>query len=149
MINVIPNENRRVVVYQGQVATNVRPGQPGDRALIINGTRVPHDEFDAWYIERMLFDWHGQPFGLERYRDGRVYGTYSGTNGFWARDNNLEGNQYEGWRLNVPESEIENLRVEKIDILERERYRLTFKDDPPEDLFTYVRPATDQEWVKE
>jgi hypothetical protein len=66
-----------------------------------------------------------------------------------ARDNNLEGNHYEGWRLNVPESEIENLRVEKIDILERERYRLTFKDDPPEDLFTYVRAATDQEWVKE
>jgi hypothetical protein len=149
LINVIPNENRRVVVYQGQVATNITPGEPGDRAMIINGTRVPDEELDAWYVERMLFDWRGQPFHLWRYRDGRVYGTFLGNDLTWPRDKGLEGNQYEGWILNVPENEIENLRVEKIDILERERYRLTFKVDPPEDLFTYVRPATDQEWIKE
>ena len=149
MINVIPNENQDIVVYQGQVATNITPGEPGDRAMIINGTRVPDEELDAWYVERMLFDWRGQPFHLWRYRDGRVYGTFLGNDLTWPKDKGLEGNQYEGWRLNVPESEIENLRIEKIDILERERYRHTFNAAPPDDLFTYVRPATDKEWVRE
>jgi hypothetical protein len=149
LINVIPNENRRVVVYQGQVATSAMPGAPGDPAMIINGTRVPHDELDAWYIQRMLFDWRGQPFHLWSYRDGRVIGAFLGNDLTWPRDKGLEGNQYEGWVLDASESEIENLRIEKTDILERERYLKTFAVEAPEDLFVDVRPATDQEWIRE
>ena len=149
MIHVIPNENQDVVVYQGRVATNIATSGPGDRALIIDGVRVPYEELDAWYAERMLFDWRGQPFHLWRYRDGRVDGAFAGNDLTWPLDKGLEGNRNDGWFLTAPESEIENLRIEKIDILERQRYRQTFKVNPPEDLFTYVRPATDQEWIRD
>jgi hypothetical protein len=149
LIKVIPNENQDIVVYRGQVATDIATSEPGDPALIIDGTRVPYDEFDAWYTERMLFDWRGQPFKLWRYRDGRVDGAFIGNDLTWPQDKGLAGNRNDGWFLNVTESEIENLRIEKIDILERQRYRQTFKVNPPEDLFTYVRPATDQEWIRE
>jgi len=33
-----------------------------------------------------------------------------------AREQGLEGSGYEGWICDVPESEIENARVEKIDL---------------------------------
>jgi hypothetical protein len=149
LIKVIPNENQDTVVYRGQVTTNIATSKPGDRALIIDGARVPYEELDAWYAEGMLFDWRGQPFKLWRYRDGRVDGTFIGNDLTWPQDKGLKGNRNDGWFLNAPESEIENLRIEKTDILERERYRQTFKANPPEDLFTYVRPATDQEWIRE
>jgi hypothetical protein len=97
----------------------------------------------------MLFDWRGKPFGIMRYHNGRVLGSYHGRDAFWAKENGLEGSMYEGFVLDAPESEIENVRVEKIDILESQDYRHTFNVNPPEDLFVTVRPATEQEWIKE
>jgi hypothetical protein len=124
---------------------------PGVRAVTIEGKVVPDEELDAWYLERMLFDWRGQPFGLFRYENGLVSGGYSGNDlSFWPRENGLDGSRNDGWYLiDAPESEIENLRVEKHDILARRNYRHTFNVDPPKDLFVAVRPATDQEWIKE
>ena len=149
VINIIPNRNRDVVIYRGQVATKVETSEPGDRALIIDGKRVPDEDLDAWYRETMQFDWRGQPFGLQRCQNGRVYGSFHGTNNTWAMDNGLDGNWHDGYFLDAPEQEIDNVRVVKTDILELERYRHTFQVNPPEDLFVYVRPATDQEWIKE
>jgi hypothetical protein len=149
LINIIPNENESVVVYQGRATTDHRAGEPGDRALIVEGQRVPYEDLDAWYNERMLFDWRGKPFGIMRYHNGRVLGSYHGPDVFWAKENGLEGSTYEGFVLDAPEGEIENVRVEKTDILEDERYRHTFKTDPPPGLFTHVRPTTEQEWFKE
>jgi hypothetical protein len=150
MINMIPHGWRRTVVYRGKIATSVKGAAPGVNALIIDGVEVPHSELDAWYQEKMLFDWRGQPFDLERYQDGRVYGGFKGKSSAWARENGLEGGQHEGWFLNgVPEQEIEKVRVERTDILEHQRYRQTFKVNPPEGMFVTVRPATDQEWIRE
>ena len=98
----------------------------------------------------MLFDWRGQPFGLFRYENGLVNGIFIGLDYAWPIGKGLDGNRNDGWYLlDAPEHDIENLRVEKHDILARENYRRTFKVDPPEDLFVSVRLATDQEWIKE
>jgi hypothetical protein len=149
VINIISNCGDSIAVYRGRSVTIYAFSKPGDRALVIDGARVPNDDLDAWYRETMEFDWHGQPFGLHRYRDGRVYGAFLGKDLTWPQGKGLDGNQYEGWFLEAPEREIDNVRVVKTDILERERYSHTFNVDPPPDLFVTVRPATDQEWVKE
>ena len=107
MIHMIPNENRSVVIYKGQQTQPDSGGGFGNPALVINGELVPYDELDAWYTERMLFDWRGQPFHLDRYRDGRVQGGYLGYDSYWAREQGLEGSGYEGRLCDVPESEIE------------------------------------------
>jgi hypothetical protein len=146
---MIPNENRSMVIYKGQQTQPDSGGGLGNPALVINGELVPYDELDAWYTERMLFDWRGQPFHLDRYRDGRVQGGYLGYDSYWAREQGLEGSGYEGWLCDVPESEVENVRVEKTDLLERWRYRKTFAVEPPKDLFVDARPATDQEWIRD
>ena len=148
MIHIIPYQNKTIVVYAGEIKFP-NAGEPGDPAFDIDGQRVPFEDFDAWYKERMMFDWRGQPFYLDRYRDGRVQGGYSGYDGGWAREQGLEGNQYEGWLCDVPEAEIENVRVERMDLLEIWRYSKTFGVEPPQDLFTHVRPANEQEWIKE
>ena len=149
LINIIPNENRDIVIYRGQVAKNVTGAGFGVYAFIIDGQRVPYEELDAWYAERMLFDWRGQPFKLDRYHEGRVRGVFLGGDYYWARDNGLEGSRYDGYFLDAPEQEIDNVRVEKYDSLAQQDYSRTFNVDPPEDLFVSVRPATDQEWIKE
>jgi hypothetical protein len=149
MIKLVPGW-RESVVYRGKVAQSVESAGLGVYALIVDGVQVPYRELDAWYRENVLFDWCGKPFHLDRYQDGRVYGAYVGKSSIWARENGLEGNQYEGWFLNgAPEQEIENLRVETTDILERQLYLQTFKVNPPEGLFVTARPATDQEWIRE
>ena len=149
LINIIPDLGQEVVIYRGQVATKVETSEPGDRALIINGKRVPDEDLDAWYRETMMFDWRGQSFGLYRYQNGRVYGTFHGTDNTWAEDNGLEGDWHGGYFLDAPEQEIDNVRVVKSDILARQIYRHTFNVNPPRDLFTDVRPATGEEWIKE
>jgi hypothetical protein len=116
---------------------------------MIDGQRVPDQDLAAWYRERMLFDWQGQPFHIHRYIDGRVLGAYVGRDFAWAEKSDLEGNLYDGWLCDLPEWEIENVRIERTDLLEWERYRRTFKVEPPDDLFCEVRPASDQEWIKE
>ena len=148
MIHIIPNDNKSVVVYRGKVSYPV-PSEPGDPAVLVDGQRVPYEDLDAWYRERMLFDWRGQPFDIDRYIDGRVLGGYVGRDFDWADQSGLDGSRYAGWVCDLPEREIGNVRIEKTDILEDWRYRQTFKADPPYDLFRHVRPATDQEWIKE
>jgi hypothetical protein len=148
VIHIIPHENSSMVIYKGRLTEPDSGGGFDNPALVVNGQLVPYDELDAWYTERMLFDWRGQPFHLDTYRNGRVYGGYLGYDSGWAREQGLEGSQYDGWMCDAPESEIENLRIEKIDILERWRYRKTFAVEPPKDLFVDVRPATDQEWIR-
>jgi hypothetical protein len=145
---MIPHENRTIVIYKGAVKFP-GAGEVGDPALEVDGRRVAYNELDAWYTERMMFDWRGQPFHLNIYRDGRVQGGYSGFDSSWAREQGLEGSGYAGWLCDVPESEVENLRVEKTDLLETWRYRETFGVEPPTGLFTDVRPANDQEWIRE
>jgi hypothetical protein len=147
VINIIPHENRTIVIYKGEVKFP-GAGEVGDPALEIDGHRVAYDELNAWYRERMMFDWRGQPFHLNSYRNGRVQGAYSSGDSIWAREQGLDGSGYEGWLCDVPESEIGNLRVERFDLLEDWRYAKTFGVEPPEDLFNHVRPATDQEWIK-
>ena len=49
----------------------------------------------------------------------------------------------------TPPSRIDNVRVVRHDSLASNLYRQTFNVNPPPDLFNYVRPATDQEWIKE
>jgi len=148
MINIIPHENRTMVVYKGELKWP-DSGEPGDPAYEIDGQRVPFDELDAWYTERMMFDWRGQPFHIQRCSDGRVRGGYAGDDYDWPPRQGLDGSVYDGWLCDVPESEIENLRVEKTDLLETWRYRKTFGVEPPEGLFAQVRPATDHEWIRE
>lgn len=149
MINMIPHENRTIVIYRGELKFP-EAGEVGDPAFTVDGQRVPYDELDAWYIESMMFEWRGQPFHLDRYRDGRVQGGYAGYDFVWASEQpELEGSGYAGFVCEVPESEVENVRVEKTDLLERWRYRKTFGTKAPDGLFVYVRPATDQEWIKE
>lgn len=149
MIRIIPHENRGIVIYKGEPTESYSGAGLGEPALVIDGHTVPYEELDAWYSERMNFDWRGQPFHLSRYRDGRVRGTYLGRDSSWAAAQGLEGSGYEGWLCEVPESEIDNLRVEKIDLLETWRYSKTFGVEPPRDPFVTIRPATDQEWIRE
>jgi hypothetical protein len=54
-----------------------------------------------------------------------------------------------GYRGTFPEREIRNLQVKKYDVLAAREYRQTFAAAPPEDLFRYFRPATDDEWVRD
>jgi hypothetical protein len=150
LINIIPNHNRYTVMYRGQVVKDVTGAGVGVYAHIIDGKIVPDEDLDEWYIEQMLFDWRGRQFGLIRYRDGLVSGGYGGSDNAWAAEQGLEGSPYDGWYLlDAPEDEIENVRVEKHDSLASQNYRRTFKVEPPQGLFTYVRPATEQEWIKE
>jgi hypothetical protein len=149
LINIIPNDNQYIVIYRGQVVENVTGGGVGIRAHIIDGKLVPDEDLDAWYVERMMFDWRGQPFELYRYQNGRVYGSFHGTDNSWAEENGLEGDSRDGYFLDVSEREIDNVRVVRHDSLASNLYRHTFNVDPPKDLFVTVRPATDQEWIKE
>ena len=149
MIHMIPNENRSMVIYKGQLTRPGGSGGVGNPALMVDGQLVPYEDLDGWFRERMMFDWRGQPFHLDSYRDGRVQGGYSGHDDSWAREQGLEGSGYAGWICDVPESEIANVRIERIDLLEPWRYRKTFAVEPPKDLFVDKRPATDHEWTRE
>lgn len=148
MIHIIPRENKTVVVQGGEIKFPSF-GELGDPAFVIDGERVPYEDVDAWFKERMMFDWRGQPFHVNSSRSGRVQGAYVGTDGGWAQQQGLEGNQYEGWLCDVPECEIENLRIERTDLLEIWRYSESFGVEPPPGLFTHSRPATDEEWVRD
>lgn len=148
MIHMIPHQNRAMVIYKGRLTRPESGAGVGNPALVIDGQTVPYGELDAWYIETMMFDWRGQPFYLDSYRNGRVQGGYAGHDGGWARQQGLEGSGYAGWLCDVPESEIENVRIEKTDLLESWRYSKTFGVEPAEDLFTSTRSATDQEWIR-
>jgi hypothetical protein len=148
VINVIPHENQPVAIFNGQ-AFIPQPSEPGDPAVMIEGKRVPYEDLDQLYEERMLFDWRGGNFAFVSYIGGRVSGSYSGGDSSWAYAQGLAGGPYEGWTCNVPESEIENLRIERLDQLESWKYRRTFKVSPPHQLFRTVRPATNKEWVRD
>jgi hypothetical protein len=148
MINVLPHDNEVMVVYQGHL-TREEPGKPEADWVVLRGDRIHVDELDALFTERMLFDWQGEPFKLLSYNDGVVAGLFLGGSTPWAREHNLEGDQYTGWYGQFPEAEIDNVRVEKSDLLAAWRYQKEMGTKSPPGLYRSVRPATSQEWTKD
>lgn len=84
---------------------------------------VPIPELDAWYVDKMVLTWRGQPFGVDRIEDDRIHAGYAGTDGGWAKDNGLEGNHYDGYSGWLPRAEVEELRTDRTDYLARWKER--------------------------
>jgi hypothetical protein len=97
----------------------------------------------------MVFDWKGQEFALEKYEGGIVLGQGGIISNEEGRKLGMIGDSYSGWGCRVPEGEIENLRVEKIDTLANWRYQKEMGRPAPSGFYCYVRPATPEEWIKE
>ena len=135
--------------YRGRL---VRPDpvEPGPDSVILDGVMVSLDELDALFSEDMYFDWQGVEFQLGRYVDGRVAGNLWNVDAAWvAAHPEIEGDPYNGWGGWFPESDIENLRVVKYDLLAAWRHKKEVGTPAPHGLYAYERPATAEEWVRD
>ena len=76
-------------------------------------------DLDAWYLDRCTATWRGQPFNVVRTRDGKAEAGYAGGEYVWARQNGLEGDQYNGYTATLDEGELEDVQVDRTDFLAR------------------------------
>jgi hypothetical protein len=80
---------------------------------------VPTEDLDAWYVDRCTATWRGQPFTVVRVEGGKAEAGYAGGEYVWAAQNGLEGDQYNGFRATLDESELHDVRVDRTDFLAR------------------------------
>jgi hypothetical protein len=149
MIHLLSHDGDTMAQYQGRLVRS-RPGKPGSDCVVLDGVSVSKNDLDALFFEEMRFDWKGETFKLGRYVDGRVSGRLMNFNSAWAsaRDE-ITGDCNTGLGGWFPESEIENLRVARADLLAAWRHKKQVGTTPPAGRYTYERPATSREWVKD
>lgn len=148
MIRVLAHDNAVVAKYRGEILRE-DPVKPDPNWIVLNGKRVPIRDLEELFLERMLFDWRGQPFKITKYSEGSIAGLYLGGSDPWARQQKLKGDQYSGWYGLFQEFEIDNVRVERTDLLAEWHYQTEMGTPAPPGLYTDVRAATSEEWVRE
>ncbi|MFB9904409.1 hypothetical protein [Allokutzneria oryzae] len=82
---------------------------------------VAVEELQAWYFERCTATWRGQRFAVVMIHDGKAEAGYAGGDYVWAAQNGLEGDQYNGFRATLNVDELENVQIERTDLLARWR----------------------------
>ena len=76
-------------------------------------------ELDAWYRETCTATWRGQPFNIVSTNDGKAEAGYAGGEYVWAAQNGLEGDQYNGYRATLDVGELDDVQVDRTDLLAR------------------------------
>ena len=149
MINISQHLGEPMAIYQGRLS-RAEPVKPGsDDVLLDGGLTINKTNLDALFSERLLFDWRGERFLLTKYQDGIVSGMLNTPNDTFAREHRLTGDPYMGWGGEFPEREIESVWVEKFDMLGSWEYRKEMGQQAPHGLYVFLRPADEDEWVRE
>lgn len=80
---------------------------------------VPVDDLDAAYRDKTRATWRGQPFVLDKVEGDRALAGYDGRDALWAKQNGLDGNQYDGFEGWLDLTELEDVHVDRTDLLAR------------------------------
>ncbi|SDF63242.1 hypothetical protein SAMN05216553_102421 [Lentzea fradiae] len=93
-----------------------------ERFEVYNGRElktVAVADLDAWYEERMTATWRGQPFNVVSVEGGKAEAGYVGGEYVWARQNGLDGDQYNGFTATIDVGELADVQVDRTDFLVR------------------------------
>lgn len=109
-------DRRKLWTQPGEDASDLAgfAARPGDDRY----ERIVHrDELEALYRDRMYFTWRGQRFLATGFTDDTASGYWQGGDVSWARAHDLKGNQYDGYTGTFPIGELDELYVDRRDLL--------------------------------
>jgi hypothetical protein len=80
---------------------------------------VPVNDLDAAYRDKTRATWRGQPFVIDKVEGDKALAGYDGRDAGWAKANGLDGNQYDWFQGWLAVSELEDVHVDRTDLLAR------------------------------